>query len=102
MHPDIDSKLPRLRELCREHRVARMWLFGSAASDAFDPERSDVDLLVEFEEMEPVPYKRAYFALWDELRGLFGRDVDLVTARAVTNKYIRRSIQESRVEVFGA
>jgi predicted nucleotidyltransferase len=33
--------------------VRRLSLFGSATDERFDPERSDVDVLVEFEKMKP-------------------------------------------------
>jgi predicted nucleotidyltransferase len=39
-----------LRVLCRRFHVRRLDLFGSAARGDFDPERSDVDLLVEFDQ----------------------------------------------------
>jgi predicted nucleotidyltransferase len=42
---------PDLREqiaaLCREYQVAELSLFGSGSREDFDPERSDVDLLVD-------------------------------------------------------
>lgn len=37
MIPIIADHLPEIRALCREYGVARLELFGSAATDAFDP-----------------------------------------------------------------
>jgi predicted nucleotidyltransferase len=46
--PALDGKLERLVELCREFQVKRLEIFGSAATDAFRPESSDFDFLVDF------------------------------------------------------
>ena len=43
MHPSIEAHLEAIRTLCREYGVRGLELFGSAATDAFDPERSDVE-----------------------------------------------------------
>jgi len=47
------SKLDAIADACRRHQVLRMHLFGSALRDDFDPARSDLDLLVEFQPIEP-------------------------------------------------
>lgn len=65
-------------------------MFGSALREDFGPE-SDVDLLVAFE-------PGAAVSLWDwgpmleELREIFGRDVDLVEKAAIRNPIRRRHI----------
>ena len=38
-----------LQALCRRFHVRRLDLFGSAARGDFDPVRSDIDFLVEFD-----------------------------------------------------
>lgn len=38
----------QLLELCRKYDVLRLDLFGSAAREDFDPDRSDLDFLVQF------------------------------------------------------
>ncbi len=45
IHPVVAEKLPELRALCKKHRVEKMWLFGSATTDAFDPQHRDIDLI---------------------------------------------------------
>jgi predicted nucleotidyltransferase len=46
-------QLKAIADACRQHRVLRMHLFGSALRDDFDPARSDLDLLVEFQPIAP-------------------------------------------------
>jgi predicted nucleotidyltransferase len=80
----------RLAAFCRRWAVTELALFGSVLRDDFRSD-SDVDVLVAF-----APGARpGMFDLVDmeeELAGLFGRRVDLVTRRAVeeSDNWIRR------------
>lgn len=92
MHEIIKSRQAEIERLCREHKVKALDLFGSAARDDFDPERSDVDFLVEFLPQERRGFNDVYFLLLSDLEKLFDRTVDLVERRAVeqSRNYIRR------------
>lgn len=96
-------ELPRdeVDALCRRFGVSRLAMFGSAVAEAFDPERSDVDLVVEFSE-DVSDLFDAYFGLREALEGLAGRRVDLVMASAVKNPYVARSIEATRRELYAA
>lgn len=97
-----ETRKEEIARLCRRFRVRRLELFGSAARDDFDPARSDVDFLVEF---EPDPAADAfgdYFGLKEALEELFGRPVDLVVEKAIRNPYFRRAVDRARVPVYGA
>ena len=99
----IARHLEELRALCRRFHVRRLDLFGSAARGDFDPERSDVDFLVEFDRTHPDALSlRTYFGLKEALEGLLGRPVDLVEPGAVRNPYLKASIESSREQVFAA
>jgi len=89
-----------LRALCRTFHVLQLSLFGSALSSAFDPERSDLDFLVEFQPLEPGDYATAFFGFKDALERLFGRQVDLVVASAIRNPYFRRSVDASKALLY--
>lgn len=89
-----------LPALCRRFRVRQLDLFGSAANERLDPERSDLDFLVAFEALPGSAYADAYFGLREGLAGLFGREVDLVTDPALENPYLRRRIEAQRLGLF--
>jgi uncharacterized protein len=91
-----------IEALCRQYHVRRLELFGSAATDRFRPNESDIDLLVVFEELPPGTDSNSYFGLLHALEDLFGRHVDLVSADTIENPYLRESIDESRVLVYAA
>jgi predicted nucleotidyltransferase len=103
MLPLIEAKKAELEALCRRHHVRRLDVFGSAARGVdFDPARSDIDFLVEFDRSDPEAMTmRTYLGLKDSLEALLGRPVDLVEPAAVRNPYIKASIERSRERVFG-
>ena len=99
----IENKRALLTDLCRRFGVRRLELFGSAATDAFDPGRSDLDFLVEFlPEQELGPWLRHYFDLQTELARLFGRSVDLVMVEAAKNPYFQRELERTRMLLYAA
>ena len=102
MHSVIEPKRAELAEICRRFHVSRLDLFGSATGGDFDPYRSDVDLLVEFEVGGNMMAFHQYFGLKEALATLFDRPVDLVMASAVKNPYIWRSIEATRENLYAA
>lgn len=101
MIADVQQKQAELAALCRKHEVHRLDLFGSAATgQEFDPARSDLDFLVEFEPTGKTGLSDRYFGLWDDLQTLFGRDIHLVTTRSLRNPYFIASVNATRQEVY--
>jgi predicted nucleotidyltransferase len=102
MHPIIQDKLETLKELCAKHRVERLDIFGSAAREDFNPELSDLDFLVEFEEMSPVEHADAFFGLLGDLERTFQRRIDLLEREPIENPYLLESIERSRRVLYEA
>jgi predicted nucleotidyltransferase len=98
----LEERRPELAELCRGRHVSRLELFGSAASGGFDPAHSDLDFLVEFQDLTPTEYARSYFGLLHDLEDLFERPIDLVTVRSLTNPYLLRAIERDRTVLYAA
>lgn len=86
--------------ICQKRGVERIRIFGSATSDAFDEDRSDVDLLVDFKPDLADAFE-SYFGLKEDLEVLLDRPVDLVMSSAVRNPYFSVSV-ESTAEVLYA
>ncbi len=95
-------QLERINDLCRTHQVQRLEIFGSAATDRYDPDHSDIDFLVEFAPLAPEAHANAFFGLADALEELFGRHVDLLELRAIRNPYLQMSIDRSRRTLYEA
>ena len=98
----LEGHRQELIDLCRKYRVRRLDVFGSAARSDFDEDSSDVDLLVECDEMPPADRADAYLGFLTAVEALLRRRVDLVEVGAVRNAYLRRGIEESRELVYAA
>ncbi len=98
----VQSNRKGVERLCRRFRVRRLELFGSAVRGQFDPETSDLDFLVDFEQLKPEEYADTYFGLLEGLRELFKRNVDLVMVSAVKNPYFLEGIERSRTLLYAA
>ncbi len=96
----IEQNRDALAELCRQFRVERLELFGSAAKGTFQPDSSDIDFLVTFADVQPGTYADRYLGLLLALEGLFQRGVDLVTERSIRNPYFRRAVNATRQLVY--
>ncbi len=97
----ISDNLEAFAALCREYRILKLDLFGSASSGAFDPETSDVDLIADLGEYERGVSNR-FFRFADALQALFGRKVDLLTESMIRNPYFRQAVEEQRINLYEA
>lgn len=94
---ELKLNVPRrkLAAFCRRYRIQKLAFFGSVLRDDFKP-TSDVDVLIEFEKSYTPGL--AFFAMPDELKKIFGRDVDLLTFQGVKssrNPIRRKAILDS-------
>ena len=94
---DLDA----IARACKRYGVERLRIFGSALTDHFDRERSDIDFLVDFAPGNANLF-RDYFDLKFELERITGRPVDLVDASAVRNPYFKASALGSAKELYSA
>lgn len=94
----IEIPRQRIEEFCHKWRITELSLFGSVLRDDFRPD-SDVDVLVTF---SPDAHWRYYHILdmKDELKEIFGREVDVVEKRLVekSENYVRRKHILSNLE----
>jgi predicted nucleotidyltransferase len=72
----LQTALPALKA---KYPIASMALFGSVTREDFDPERSDVDILVDYQANDFA----VYLSLAEELEQLLGKKVDLITTRSL-------------------
>ncbi|MCK9420920.1 MAG: nucleotidyltransferase family protein [Nitrospirae bacterium] len=95
---NVDKRL--IAEFCLKWSIREFSIFGSALRDDFRPD-SDVDVFVSF----------AADAQWslfdivqmqDELKAIFGREVDLIEKEALRNPFRRRAILSGREVLYAA
>jgi predicted nucleotidyltransferase len=96
----ITKNKDEIAALCRKHSVCSLWVFGSAATGAFDPETSDIDVLVDLGEYDDRVHRR-FFGLLRDLEELMGRSVDLLTVKSIDNPYFMEELEETRRLIYG-
>lgn len=101
MHPLIENNRNAMAELCRRHGVRRLEAFGSILRSDFDAQRSDVDVLVEFQP-EVADSSTNFLDLKEALEALFERPADLVEGRAIRNRRLRYHIDQSKTPIYAA
>jgi hypothetical protein len=101
MNELINKNREQLNELFRKHKVVKAAVFGSALTDRFNT-NSDIDLLISFEEgLDPVYNGELWWSLYDELRKLFNKEIDLVTECSLKNPYFIDEIKKTRQVIYG-
>jgi uncharacterized protein len=100
MQPRIPIDHERIARFCRRWKITELSLFGSVLRDDFRPD-SDVDVLVTFTSDAPWSLLDL-IEMRDELRGLFGREVDLVEREGLRNPFRRQAILLQKEVIFAA
>ncbi len=97
---EIENKIEQFTILCYKYKVNRAFVFGSIAKGNFNPKTSDIDLIVELEELPPNEKGEILMKLWSELEELFARKVDLLTTLNINNPYLRNEIENSKFLIY--
>lgn len=96
----LKNHLAKLHRLCENHKVDKMYLFGSALRKDFN-ENSDIDFLVRFQPIDLAGYFDNYITFKENLKNLLGREVDLVEEQTLKNPILINSIDKSKKLVYG-
>lgn len=99
-HPLLLNNQAKIVELCESHKVKSLYLFGSLANGLFKNDTSDIDLMVDIEENDPVLKGEYLMALWLKLEALFGRNVDLVTYHSIKNPIFKKSVNTTKQVLY--
>ncbi|CAM4056073.1 nucleotidyltransferase family protein [Gillisia hiemivivida] len=96
----IQANLIDFTTLCKLYNVKNLYAFGSATSDLFDENSSDIDLLIEIEENDPLERGEKLLAIWDKLEEFFQRKVDLLTQSSLKNPILRKNIDATKILIY--
>ena len=96
----IDQYSGDIQRLCAEHKVRRLYAFGSVLTNGFEKD-SDIDLIVDFEPLEIERYADNYFALKFALEDTLHRPVDLLEEKSIRNPYFKTEIENHRQLIYG-
>ena len=76
--------------------VLKAWIFGSFSRGEQTAD-SDIDILVVLDESQHVGMK--FFGMYEDLKALLGRNVDLVTDRSLAS-FARESVDRDKILIY--
>jgi predicted nucleotidyltransferase len=96
----IEQHIDAISEICRKHQVKELYAFGSVLDEnRFRPD-SDVDLLVEFNNMSYDFYAENYNEFENSLTSLLNREVDLLSPKFLRNRIFIKRLNETKKKIF--
>ena len=103
MIPIVKNNLESIATICKNYKVAQLFIFGSASHGNFIEKKSDIDFAVRFEEDIPtLDLADYYFGLIEGLEDLLGHKVDLVTLKSLKNKIFIEELERTMVPLYAA
>ena len=87
-----------INALCANHKVRSLYAFGSVLTPNFNT-NSDIDLIVDFKEIDVKDYADNYFDFKFSLQDIFNRPVDLLEEQAIKNPYFKEELNKKKVIV---
>ncbi len=101
MNPIVSDNKQQLIDLCYKYSVKSMYVFGSVCTENFNNE-SDIDILIAFDNLSIEQYTDNYFELHYKLEALFGRKIDLLTEKSLSNPYFIQSLENTKQLIYAA
>jgi uncharacterized protein len=96
----LATYIQQINDLCVNHKVKSLYAFGSILTVDFN-NKSDIDLIVDFKEMDVADYADNYFDLKFSLQNIFNRSVDLLEEQAIKNPYFKQALNQKKELVYG-
>jgi predicted nucleotidyltransferase len=96
----LNTHIEQIKDICASNKVRTLFAFGSVTNDKFKAD-SDVDMVVDIAETDPLAYSDNYFNLKAQLESIFNRHVDLLEEKAIRNPYLKREIDQTKILIYG-
>jgi predicted nucleotidyltransferase len=96
----INNKLDDFLRLCENHNVRNLYAFGSSITDRFDENLSDIDLLIEIDNEDPIERGENLINVWDKFELFFQRKVDLLTYSSIKNPILKKNIESTKILIY--
>ncbi len=91
----LEKYIKEIKILCQKNKVKTLYVFGSVLTNRFS-DKSDIDLIVDIDTIDPLDYADNYFNLKFALEELLNRQIDLLEQKAIKNPYLRENIENSK------
>lgn len=91
-----DTIIKLIADYFKTQPVLKAYLFGSF-SRGEETESSDIDILIVLDESQHIGLK--FFGMYEDLKVLLGRKVDLVTERSLS-PFARESVNRDKILIY--
>ena len=95
----IEKNIDTLIGLCKRHKVKELYIFGSILTPKFNAS-SDVDFLVQFDNVDILEYADNYFDFKEKIEKLLDREIDLLENQAIRNPIFRKVLDRDKKLVY--
>lgn len=95
----IEKNIESLIDLCKQHKVKELYLFGSILTSKFNKD-SDIDMLVQFDNVDILEYADNYLDFKERLEKLLGREIDLIENQSIRNPIFRKIVDRDKKIVY--
>lgn len=95
----INQHINQIVSLCQKNKVYSLFAFGSVITNSFRDE-SDIDLVVDINDDDPVSFTEKYFNLKFQLEELLKRKIDLLELKAIRNRFLKDEIDRTKIQVY--
>ena len=98
----IQNNINAITDVCKKHHVKQLFVFGSAARRGDFTDSSDIDILVNFENLPLDTNEQIFYIVenrdkfHEQLKEIFKRDIDLIEESKISNKYLRYFINKDK------
>lgn len=86
--------------LCNEHRVRKLYAYGSSLTGTFNDTESDIDLMVEINEPDPIKKGGLLLDFYTSMENFFNRKVDMLTDQPLKNPYLKQEIDRTKLLIY--
>ena len=97
---ELSKHIDQIKNLCSLYKVKSLFAFGSVTTDNFRPD-SDIDLVIEIEDKDPISYSESYFNFKFQLEQILQRQIDLLEQKAIKNPFLKEQIDKTKVLIYG-
>ena len=97
---EINKHIEQIKILCDTNKVKSLFAFGSVINNNLRGD-SDIDLLVDIDDKDPLSYSDKYFDLKFNLQKIFNRKIDLLESKAIKNKFLKKEIDQTKFQIYG-
>ena len=97
---EINKHIKQIKKLCDANGVKSLFAFGSVLKNQLRPD-SDIDLIVDIDDQDPLSYSDKYFDLKFNLEKIFDRKIDLLELKAIRNRFLKKEIDRTKLQIYG-